>query len=191
MMVESVEKLSRDIDVPTLDRIAEWMRSDAGRLIHKAELQSADWSEDEFEKRQYALSNDSAWNEARQKLIRRVIDAAATVAFVTALHSETSALVLQVSDCDASEASRALLKERIQKDRRDESFYAVFLRNNIHMTAAMIFKDISDEDLESFIRHSQSAAGRAWRQSLLKTVRQVLDDRHAPIQQFLATSVSE
>jgi hypothetical protein len=186
LMEASVEQLSHLIEQSMIDEVAHWMTSVAGRQILEAEAQSADWSADEFERRELALASDPDWNDARQRLILHVLDATATVPFVTALHSETSALVLQAGDCIASDASRPLINRRIQQARNEEAFYSVFLRNDMLTTAAMIFSDISDADLDTYVRYSQSAAGRAWNQALLETIRQVLRDRHAPMQRFLA-----
>lgn len=185
MMEDSVEQLSRALEQSMIDKIADWKTSDSARLIQKAEAQSVDWSEEEFAQRKLTLANNSDWNDERRKLITRVLVADATVPFVTALHSETSALVLQAGDCVASDTSRASIKHRIQQARNDESFYSVFLRNDIHTTAAIIFNDISDADLDAYVKHSQSAEGRAWNEALLNMIRQVLRNRHAAVNRLL------
>lgn len=186
MMDKSVVYLSQHIEPSVLNEMANWMTSAAGLRIQEAEAQAATWSDDEFERREQALAIDMRWNPARQELITRVLDTAGTVSFVTALHSESSALVLYASDCVATDVSRASIESRVRKARSDEGFYSVFLRNGMVMTAAMIFCDISDSHLNAYVKHSESSAGRAWNKALLASVRQVLQERHGPIQRFLA-----
>lgn len=191
LMDASVEQLSHSIEQPVIDKVSDWMKSDAGQQILEAEIQSADWSDDEYEQRKLALASNPDWNDARQRLILRVIEATATVSFIAALHTETSAFVLQAGDCIANDASRAVLKQRIQQARNDESFYSVFLRNDIHTTAAIIFSDVNGVDLEAYVVHSQSDAGQAWNKALKNSIRQVLSDRHLPIQNFLTVILHE
>ncbi len=177
--------ISSLIEPIQLKEIADWMESPAGKQITVAESNSANWSDDEYAQRERLLTKNPDWNESRQRLVLRMVDASAITTFVAALHTETTALVLQAGDCAADEESRLELAKTISQTKNDETFFGFLLRNDIHKTAGMIFSDVSDADLEAYVAHSQSAAGQEWNAALLQSIRATLQDRHAPLQEFL------
>jgi len=187
MVDESVKQMTRHMPPTLTDSVAVWMASPAGKRIMDAEVSSADWDGDEYNRRQLELTHNSDYNETRQRLILNVIDSSMTVNFVAALHTETTALVLQTGDCIANNESRSTTSQTVMQTQGDEEFYGALLRNDIHTTAAMIFSDISSADLEAYVAHNQSTAARTWNAALLQSIRQTLRDRHPPLQRYLAS----
>lgn len=186
MVDESVKQMTQHMPPLLSESVAVWMASPAGKRITDAEASSADWTDEEFNRRQLELANNPDYNETRQRLILNVIDSSMTVNFVAALHTETTALVLQTGDCIANDESRSATSQTVLQTQSDEGFYGTLLRNDIHTTAAMIFSDIGDADLEAYVAHNLSTAARTWNTALLQTIRQTLRDRHPPVQHFLA-----
>lgn len=156
------------------DEILAWIVSDAGKKIHKTERDSINYDESKFEK-MFAKFRDSEKNtQERNTRMRHMLADTGAVYFISAVNTETSALVAMASACSSSSEDIEKAAGVVRDERGEEPLYRTFMRQELIVPSSVIYQNVSDEDIDAYSEFANTDAGNAYFSALIKGVRAVL-----------------
>jgi len=182
-----VQELSERLSVDELAQIMNWIGSPAAVSIAEIDRLSGDLTEAQFNalKQRFESSPDNS--KQRIGLISEVIKHTGAVYFLSAINTEISALVETAALCSMDETALEQLQGRLAEIRVDEGFYRAMMRPDVIRTLAVIYQDLSNEDLQALIDFAVSDAGKSYHGALIQGVRYLLQQKNNRIQQLLFT----
>lgn len=182
-----VQELSERLSVDELDQIKHWIASPAAMRIAEVDRLSGELTEEQFNVLKLQFESSPGNSTQRIELIREVIKQTGAVYFLSAINTEISALVETAAMCSTDEKAVQELEARLAKIRIDEGFYRAMMRSDVVRTSAVIYQEVSDEDLQALINFAKSDAGNSYHRALIQGMRYLLQQRNIHIQQLLFT----
>jgi len=179
-----VEELAKRISVDELAQIMNWINSPAARRIAEIDRQSGELTEEQFNALNAQFKSSTDNSPQRAELITEVIKQTGAVYFLSAINTEISALVESASLCEVHEEAVTELQERLKKIRIDEGFYRAMMRTDVIWTSAVIYQEVSNEDLQALTTFAESDAGKTYHRALIQGVRSLLQNKNNHIQQL-------
>lgn len=182
-----LEELNQRINDDQLAQINDWIKSDAGKNIHQAELDSINLDESKFESLLEDYMQSEVHGDARNTRLKNMLADTGAVYFLSALNTELSALVSIASICSNSEADLAAAQKQVREDRASEALYRSFMRQELIKPSAVIYQNISDADLDALGLFAKSDAGNAYYTALIKGTRSLLKSKVDRLSKVLET----
>lgn len=167
------------------NEIIAWANSSAGQLIHQVEADSINIDESQFEKlfADYRAS-DKNTDERTQRMRNMLADTGA-VYFISAINTETSALVAMASVCSGSVEDIGDAEAVIREDRGAEPLYRSFMRQELILPSSVVYQSVSDADIDAYSEFAKTEAGNAYFSALIKGGRSVLSERVDTLKQSI------
>jgi len=159
------------------DRIISWMLSEAGQQVYKAEADSLNSDEQQFDAMFKTFQNSENNTDARTARMSEMLSDTGAVYFISALNTEISALVTVASVCSASIDDISKADALIKEERSGEALYRAFMRQELVTPGKVVYQDVTDESIDAYITFAKSDAGSAYFTALIKGVRTVLSER--------------
>jgi len=172
-----LQELADRISPTQRGEILEWAKSEAGQQIHKAEADSINLDPEQF---QSMLGEFKALHEdvqTRVERMKKMLADTGAVHFISAVNTETSALVSMASVCSNSAEDVGYAVEEISADRANEVVYRAFMHNELLLPTSVVYQDISDENIDAYSAFAKTNAGNAYFAALIHGVRQILSER--------------
>lgn len=182
-----VQELSERLSVDELDQIMHWIASPAAKRIAEVDRLSGELTEEQFNALKLEFESSPDNTKQRFELIKEVIEESGAVYFLSAINTEISALVETAAVCSMDENALEELQARLVKIRVDEGFYRAMMRSDVVRTSAVIYQEVSNEDLQALIDFAVSDAGRSYHGALIQGARYLLQQKNNHIQQLLLT----
>lgn len=159
------------------DEIMAWVTSNAGQQIHKVEADSIDFDETQFEQMLSDFRDSDKNTEERHALMRDMLTDTGAVYFISAMNTETSAIVATASVCSLSAEDMETAAAAVKDERGSEALYRPFMRQELIIPSSVVYQTISDEALDAYSDFAKSDAGNAYFSALIKGVRSVLSGK--------------
>ena len=173
----AIDELQHALDTTTMTFILQWLDSPSGQTIIQAERSSASLSEDDFERYANELEASPDYRTERAPRIRALIDTTRTGHFVSVFNTELNAIISLSTACSpGSDRVRELLAAA-SVQRQDLSLVSVIMNINLHAPTAVIFRDVEDRVIDDYLEFSNSPAGKAYHDALIRVTRDTLIDR--------------
>lgn len=172
-----IGELSERITPAQRDVIASWMLSEAGQQVYKAEADSLDSDEQQFDAMYKTFLNSKNNTVARTARMSEMLSDTGAVYFISALNTEITALVTLASVCSASVEDINKADVLIKEERSSEALYRAFMRQELITPGKVVYQDVSDKSIDAYIEFAKSDAGSAYFTALIKGVRTVLSER--------------
>lgn len=172
-----IGELSERITPTQRDIIVSWTQSEAGQQVYKAEADSLDSDEQQFDTMYKTFLKSENNTVARAARMSEMLSDTGAVYFISALNTEISALVTFASVCSASAEDISKSDAMVKEERSGEALYRAFMRQELVTPAKVVYQDVSDESVDAYIEFAKSDAGGAYFTALIKGVRAVLSDR--------------
>jgi len=177
LRTDFLTELDERIEPQQLDQIIAWTTSDAGKNIFQAELASLDFDESDFESLLAKYTQSEVHGEQRNTRLKHMLADTGAVYFLSALNTELSALVTMASVCSNSEDALAAAQKQVREDRGAEALYRSFMRQELIAPSAVVYREISDDDLDALSEFANSDAGNAYYSALIKGTRNLLENK--------------
>ena len=177
-----IQGLTERISVTELDQIMHWIRSPAAGRIAEVDRLSGELTAEQFNALSAKFENSPDNSPQRAELISEVIKQTGAVYFLSAINTEITALVETASLCETHEEAVKDLLERLKKVRGDEGFYRALMRSDVILTSAVLYQDVSSEDLQALTTFSESEAGKSYHRALIQGVRSLLQNKNNDMQ---------
>ena len=171
---EFLDQLDQRISDEHLEQIISWARSDAGKSIHQAELDSIELNEASFESLLKTYKQSEIHSEERSARLQKMLAHTGAVYFLSAFNTELSALVSIASVCSDSKELLSVAQRQIKEDRNSEALYRSLMREDLLIHSAVVYRNISDEQLDALSTFASSDAGDAYFTALIKGTRSLL-----------------
>jgi len=184
-------ELDKRINDEHLAQITLWMQTDAGKKIYKAELASLDFDEQEFESLLEKYKQSQVHSDARNNRLQQMLEDTGAVYFLSALNTELSALVAVASVCKNAKKELAAAQKQIDEERSSEAFYRSFMRQELLVPAAVVYRGITDAQLDALSAFAKSNAGNAYYAALIKGTRSLLASKVDLYTEMLGTMPAE
>lgn len=159
------------------DEILTWATSEAGKQIYQVEADSINLDESQFNAMVSTYKDSDENTEERSTRMRNMLADTGAVYLISALNTETSALVAMASVCSTSAEDIESGNSEVLEGRDTEPFYRAFMRQELVLPSSIVYQDISDEDIDAYSEFAKSDAGSAYFSALIKGVRAVLAKR--------------
>lgn len=159
------------------DEVMAWIKSAAGKKIHKVEASSINFNETQFEKMFSAFRDSEKNTPERNTRMRNMLADTGAVYFISAVNTETSALVAMASACSSSAEDIQSAESAVQEERKSEPLYRSFMRQELIVPSSVIYQSVSDEYVDAYTEFAKSDAGNAYFSALIKGVRSVLSGK--------------
>ncbi len=169
-----LNQLDQRISDEHLVQIISWIQSDTGKNIHRAELNSRDIDESSFDSLLHNYKQSEVHGDERNVRLNRMLADTGAVYFLSALNTELSALVSIAGVCSNNVEALAMAQNQINEDRSSEALYRSFMRNQLLIPSAVVYRHISNADLDALSVFAKSDAGNAYYKSLIQGTRSVL-----------------
>jgi len=182
-----IDELDQRINDEQLSLIIDWTQSAAGKNIHKAELDSLHIDESTFQSLLAAYKQSDVDSDERTARMRHMLADTGAVYFLSALNTELSALVSIASVCSNSDDDLAAAQKQIREDRGSEALYRSFMRQELITPSAVIYRNVSDAELDALNDFAKSDAGDAYFTALIKGTRSLLAKRVDRLSEMLET----
>jgi len=170
-------ELDQRINESQLATITQFTQSDLGQRIYQAEAASVELDDKKFASLLAELKASGSFNEERVMAIRQMIKDTGAVYFLTALNTELSATVAMASICTNTRNSIEQAELEIRKERGSEALYRSFLRGELIHPAMVVYRDLSNSDIQTLSDFAKSDAGNAYYAALIQGIRSVMSDR--------------
>jgi len=125
--------------------------------------------------------------DARNTRLKHMLADTGAVYFLSALNTELSALVAIASVCSSSEEDLAAAQKQIREDRGSEALYRSFMRQELIVPSAVVYRNISDAQLDLLSAFAESDAGDAYYTALIKGTRSLLAGKVDRLSETLET----
>jgi len=149
----------------------EWYGTDSGRRIVAADAESKAFTEEKFESVAAQYIESDAYTEERQGLISQVTDAMRATRFVSLVNGEITVAIKVSSHCDNTIEGFKALSRELKTVRTDVRWFENVLREDLIQVNAVVYRDLSDTDLQNFLEFLQSDHGTAFTSGLLEATR--------------------
>lgn len=173
-----------------LSDIVNWINSDIAARIHSAESMATTLDEASFAQLKKDYDASPVNTVDRRQLVKDSLADTGAVYFLSALNTEMSSLVAVASACSGSEERLARVDEEIKDGRASEALYRSFMRQELIEPTAILYKELSDDDIESLSAFAESDAGKAYYTALIQGTRQLLSGRVSLLKDFLIESAA-
>ena len=183
-----IKELSERLSVDELDEIMNWKATPAAMRIAEVDRLSGELTEVQFNALQDRFNHSAGNTRQRIKLVREVIKHTGAVYFLSAMNTEVSALVETAGTCESDDETVQALQNRLVKIRVDETFYRAMMRSDVVQTSAVIYQEVSNEDLQALVNFAVSDAGKSYHTALIQGARHLLQQRNNRVQQLLFTA---
>ncbi len=178
---ELKERTTRD----QRNEIIAWANSSAGQLIHKVEAESINIDQAQFEKLYAAYQTSDKNTDERNLRMRNMLADTGAVYFISAINTETSALVAMASVCSGSVDNIGAAEAVIRDERGAEPLYRSFMRQELILPSSVVYQSVSDADIDAYSEFAKSEAGNAYFSALIKGGRSVLAERVDTLKQSI------
>ncbi len=182
-----LQELDQRIPEAELAKIVEWSKSETGQLIHKAEAESVNYDEASFTAALAEYQASGANTPERQTRLRHMLADTGAIYFLSAFNTEVSALVAVASVCSNDEASLLAADKLVREERGAEALYRSFMRQELIVPSSIVYKDISDAQLDALSDFAKSDAGTAYYSALIKGTRSMLSAKLDRLRETLET----
>jgi len=170
-------ELNERLNQQQIDEVTAWMKSAAGKKIHKVESSSINFSESQFKKMFSAFRDSKENTPERNTRMRNMLADTGAVYFISAVNTETSALVAIASACSSSAEDIKSAESVVREERSSEPLYRSFMRQELVVPSSVIYQSVSDEYVDAYSEFAKSDAGNAYFSALIKGVRAVLSGK--------------
>jgi len=185
-----LDELDQRISDEQLEQIISWTQSEAGKNIYQAELESLDFDESDFDSMLETYKQSGVHGDKRNMRLKHMLADTGAVYFLSALNTELSALVAIVSVCSNNEAELAAAQKQIREERGAEALYRSFMRQELIVPSALVYRNISNEQLDALSAFAKSDAGDAYYTALIKGTRSLLAGKVDRLSELLETMPS-
>jgi len=182
-----LDQLDQRISDEHLEKIVSWAQSDAGKNIHQAELESIELNEGRFESLLITYQQSEIHGDERNARLNRMLEHTGAVYFLSAFNTELSALVSIASVCSGNQESLAAARKKIEEDRGSEALYRTFMRRELLIPSAVVYRNISNAQLDALSAFASSDAGGAYFAALINGTRSLLASKVDRLSEMLET----
>lgn len=163
----AITELAQAMELSDLEAVQDFFNTPSGVRIVEAETASKEFDEVTFFNMQKAYFASSVWTEERTATMSDVHDSTRAVRFVSTLNGEISVAITLSGHCDATKAEFEKLQPQLDSLRSESQFVEPIMRGDMILVIAVIFKDITNDDLNNYIEFSQSDVGVRFFNALL------------------------
>lgn len=165
--------LNKKLDSQTASVLSAWYQSPSGRRIVQAEKAAAHWDETTFDQRISGISASADWDELRRKQILRTVAATQAHKYVASLSASVAGLKQALKKCAEgfSQENRQAARRKVENER---DLLAAFLRLELVLPSAAVYRDISAADLEAYTIFAKTPAGRHFHLTLAELFSELL-----------------
>lgn len=191
LKADYVQRLGEQLSSAQINQIIKWTRSPVGLKVHQLEANSLTLDEASLNAliSDYRLSGELT--KDRALAINKMLVNTGAVYFVSALNTESSAIVVMTSLCKLDSESLSIAQKAVRSARGEEGLIRVFLKQDFLMPASVIYRELSDDELNQFIAFTESDSGQAYYKALVQSIRLVLSGRVASLEQRLEAMLPE
>jgi len=182
-----LNELNKRINDEHLEQIVGWTQSEAGKSIYQAELESRDLDEPKFASLLQTYQQSEIHGDERNVRLRRMLADTGAAYFLSAFNTELSALVSMASVCSNSKEALLAAQKQITEDRSSEALYRSFMRRELLIPSAVVYRNITDAQLDALSVFADSDAGDAYFTALIKGVRSLLAGKVDRLSETLET----
>ena len=169
-----LKQLDERINPTQLNQIIAFTQSDIGQRMFKAEAESISLDEARFDTILTELRSTGAIDQARITALKHLLADTGAVYFLSALNTELSSLVSMTSICSTDQAAIDAANILIRKERGAEALYRSFMRGELVLPAAVVYRELSDNEIAQVSTFAKTEAGNAYYSALIKGVRALL-----------------
>ncbi len=187
LMRDIVHEVDAVLTGSEVKQIARWMNSPAGIQVRQAESAVSELDESAFDAASARLTSSDAWTPERRALVSALVRASDAADFLTAVNTEISAAVHLAAVCVVDAASLESIDKVIIDERRDASFYAVFMGIQLLVPTGVVFESLSDTDLQAYLDFVGSPSGKRYHETLTESTRTALRAAVADLREHFGT----
>jgi len=163
----------------------EFMSSAIGERILEAETASASLDESEYEAIRESYKTSPNNTEKRTVLVKHSLADTGAVYFLSAINTEISSLVAVASACSGEQVALDKMDAEIKDARASEALYRTFMRSQLIEPVRLVYRDLSDGDIEALSAFAKTDAGSAYYTALIKGIRSLLSMHVETLQESL------
>lgn len=182
-----LDELNQRIHDEHLEEIVSWIKSAAGESIYQAELESRDLDESSFASLLKTYQKSEIHGDARNVRLRHMLADTGAAYFLSAFNTELSALVSMASVCSNSKEALLAAQKQVKEDRSSEALYRSFMRRELLVPSAVVYRNITDAQLDALSEFANSEAGDAYFTALINGVRCLLASKVDRLREMLET----